>query len=1147
MTTSIRSAVALAVLAAALSAPAADLVRSPARELPVLHDVDVVVVGGASAGVAAAAEAAKAGAKVFLATPHPYLGDDLCATYRLWLEPGETPRGEMAKALFAGEPERPEGKGLELTYSADLKPSAKHADTQPPSRLADGKMENAAKDSVQYDGRVTLVADLGARRKIARASVKAYQRPHEFVVGAVGISVSDDGKTWSEPVVAENPDPGSGREDSAIDIGADLAVETRYVRFAVRPGKDITRILLAELVVEGAPEPGAAPAAVAPAVARPLHVKKTLDEVLINAGVPFLFHCHVVDVLRDARGNLAGVVIANRSGRQAVRAKVVIDATPRATVARMAGAGFRPFPAGTHVFRRAVIGGEPVSKSGVSPVARAARPVVRDEEARRVQVIEYDLAIPMKDGSFASFAEAEQVARDGTWTPDLKDSSDTLFLVPPDPMISLAPASGVWPGAEKASLGALRPKGQDRLWVLGGCADVSRESAVAMLRPHEFLELGARVGREVAAEAKALPAVTAASVVAAAPAPAGGPEVMDQPAAANPRLAGLPVVKEADRGLPVEAEYDVVVVGGGTGGAPAGIGAARQGAKTLVIESIFGLGGVGTWGQIASYYHGYRMGFCAEIDKGVLAIGGVTNGTGHKWNVEHKSEWLRREVRKAGGDIWFGTVGCGALVEKGVVRGVVVATPQGRIVVRAKVVIDGTGNSDVAAAAGAECTYTDEAEIAVQGTGLPPRSLARQYINTDYTFVDETDIFDIWRAFVVGRELFGKAYDQGRLIDTRERRRIIGDVILTPTDMFLGRTWPDTIALAQSNFDSHGYTIHPIFSLRPPDKSSMTVNVPYRALLPRGIDRLLVIGLGISAHRDSVPILRMQPDIQNHGYAAGVAAAWMAAKNLASRAIDIRALQRHMVEMGIVPDRVLADEDNLPLPDDRVQWAVNALPEDWAGLEIVIAHTNAAIPKLRAALAKTGDGAAKLVYAQTLGMLGDPAGAEILASAVRQGDLSGGWDFKAMGQFGPNLTPTDSMMIALGRTRSPVALDPLLEKADLLDGSVVFSHHRAVALALEALGDPRAAPVLAEVLKKPGMSGHALTRIGDAKAKKFAGGTDTQVRRDALREIGLARALYRCGDHERLGESILKAYSADLHGHYARHAQAVLAKGKPGK
>jgi hypothetical protein len=41
----------------------------------------------------------------------------------------------------------------------------------------------------------------------------------------------------------------------------------------------------------------------------------------------------------------------------------------------------------------------------------------------------------------------------------------------------------------------------------------------------------------------------------------------------------------------------------------------------------------------------------------------------------------------------------------------------------------------------------------------------------------------------------------------------------------------------------------------------------------------------------------------------------------------------------------------------------------------------------------------------------------------------------------------------------------------------------------------------------------------------------------------LARALYRCGDHERLGETTLRRYAEDLRGHLARHAQAVLASG----
>ena len=77
-----------------------------------------------------------------------------------------------------------------------------------------------------------------------------------------------------------------------------------------------------------------------------------------------------------------------------------------------------------------------------------------------------------------------------------------------------------------------------------------------------------------------------------------------------------------------------------------------------------------------------------------------------------------------------------------------------------------------------------------------------------------------------------------------------------------------------------------------------------------------MIGLGISAHRDAVPLIRMQPDIQNGGYAAGVAAAMAAADNRLLREIDLQDLQQHLVEIGNLPESVLTDQDSYPLPDE---------------------------------------------------------------------------------------------------------------------------------------------------------------------------------------------------------------------------------------
>ena len=70
---------------------------------------------------------------------------------------------------------------------------------------------------------------------------------------------------------------------------------------------------------------------------------------------------------------------------------------------------------------------------------------------------------------------------------------------------------------------------------------------------------------------------------------------------------------------------------------------------------------------------------------------------------------------------------------------------------------------------------------------------------------------DVTRAFVVARRKFANAFDLIGLPGTRERRQIEGDATVTPLDIYAGRTWKDSICLSRSNFDSHGFTVHPLF------------------------------------------------------------------------------------------------------------------------------------------------------------------------------------------------------------------------------------------------------------------------------------------------------------------------------------------------
>jgi hypothetical protein len=1109
----------------------APVVSESARQIPVVQEVDVVVVGGSTGAVAAAVEAARTGAKVFLAAPRPYLGDDMTATLRLWLEEGETPSAPLAKQLFDDPSQLDRINHLGFSYKADVRTAERHKDSYPPSVLNDGRWGEPTHDSVQYDSDVNITADLQRPQEIAEVNVRLYHQPSSggYAAESVTVFTSDDKKTWTQRAVI--PNKPSARQGLYVQLQAPLGVKARYVKFFVKKAPKVSRLLLGEIEIL-APASGKAPPKPWP---RPMHVKKVLDTALLEAGVNFLYGCYATDVLRDEQGHPCGIVMANRAGRQAVMAKMIIDGTERATVARLAGIQVRPYPAGKQTFRRVVIGGEPRSDEGmtarvIAPAYRGPFPNQAGTPSGDFAIIEYTLQLPMADGSYTAWARADQFARSLTYHPEQQFTSDLLFQIPPDAMHGQETAAGKWQGVQTLPLGVFRPKGVERMLVLGGCADISRDQAEKLLRPLALIELGQRLGKTAAQEAQSLASPRGARLSGTKATAGVVPgEVRELLAGARPTQKSATVSQES-RPLPVLGKYDVVIIGGGTAGAPAGIGAARRGAKTLVVEYLSGLGGVSTTGAISRYCSGNRVGFTAEIAGGA------------DWIIEQRMEWYRSELEKAGADVWFGAIGCGALVQEKRVTGAIVVTPQGRGVVLADVVIDATGNADIAAAAGAQCVYTGSQELAMQGTGLPPRQLGATYTNTDYTYTDETDMVDVWQLLVTAKDRYATAFDLGQLVDTRERQQIVGDVTVTFLDIATRRTFPDTIVQAAASYDTHGYIVDPFLLLKHPMRRTLTCDVPYRALLPRGLEGILVAGIGMSFHRDAQPVVRMQPDIQNQGYAAGVAAAMAAKAGVSPRAIDVRTLQKHLVEIGNLEKRVLTDNDLFPLPPERVAKAVKAILTDYASVAIIMSHRQQAVPLVREAYA-SAEGEAKLAYAKVLGMMGDATGMETLVAELARAtrwdevpDWRIGPDYPRAAQVGWSMSNLDNTMVALGRSRCADAVPAMVEKLKLLGPRSSFSHYRAVCLALELTADPRAAQPLAELLSLPGIGGHAYTTMDAKKA------TSEPVMM-SVREVAIARALYRCGDYHGLGEKTLRQYTDDLRGHFARHAQAVLNTG----
>jgi len=854
----------------------------------------------------------------------------------------------------------------------------------------------------------------------------------------------------------------------------------------------------------------------------PMMVKRTLDKALVDAKVNFLFGCYATDVLRNRDGEPCGIIMANRAGRQAMVAKIIVDATDRAAVARLAGASCRPSTEEVCEFRRMVI------VNDGSPSGRS---------------IEHRLTLPAPNGGFAAFAEIEQLARDRTYQEGQARASESLFFVPPDPIVGQKTATE-WQPAGSPDVGHFRPAGVNRIYVISGSIDAPRDVVARLLAPTGLMPLGRLVGRAAAEEARRLADPDGAHLPGDGTNVVGESEVKELLVGVRPTDRGRPTVPVNERSVSVLGQYDVVVIGGGTSGAPAAIGAARQGAKTLVVEYQEGLGGTGTVGLIGHPYHGKDIGFTREVpfpDK--------------SRNVEQKMEWYRREIRRAGGDIWLGAIGCGALVEGNRLTGAVVATPQGRGVVRAKVVIDATGNADIAVAAGAGFVYgDDEGDIALQGSGLPVRPLDKSYVNTDYLLVDEADMVDVWSALVGARRgMKPSVFDAGSQIQNRERRRVVGDHVLRYLDQVMGRTYPDSIVLSESDYDSHGYPTQAFFALLPHNAKSLKANhpavggscyTPYRCLLPKGLDGILVTGLGTSMERDASAMIRMQRDLQNQGYAAGVAAAMAAASGKGTRGIDIKAFQKHLVAVGNLPEEVLGHSDNYPFSSQEVAAAVRDLTaadrlKAAGALAVVLAHRETAIPMLQDAFNKAG-GEEQLTFARILGFFGRKESVPVLLKALAE---TPSWDARVrqgvMAEYAHLPTPVDTLVLALGYTRDRRALPSILRKLESLDARSPLSHHRAVAVALEQIGDPSAAPPLAELLAKPGMSGHAMTEL-----ETLYQDMDRRRREGALREIVLARALYRCGDVDNVAENILEEYRRDLRGLLAAHACAVLDAGE---
>ena len=443
---------------------------------------------------------------------------------------------------------------------------------------------------------------------------------------------------------------------------------------------------------------------------------------------------------------------------------------------------------------------------------------------------------------------------------------------------------------------------------------------------------------------------------------------------AQPPRNGTGFIREAARDVPVYHECDVLVVGGGPSGSAAAYAAAKAGADVVLLERYNHLGGLSTGGLVIwidrmTDWTGRQViqGFANEIldrlpadakagpaaadwgsrDPALASYWGARTSAFHgivSWAPTIDPERLKvatQEMLLAEG-VRLVLHGWAALpvVEDGRVTAVLFESKAGRRALRAKVVIDATGDGDVFARAGAEFENDiDEGDVhhsmntgfLIAGVDMDRwidfRLLQREpfadfmqrgrdrlgffqapyvswrkdialFLGPRQSGLSGLDIDDMTEVEIRSHRFmathcnffrqnapgFENAYmlQSGSQLGVRHTRRLKGVGKLTRAQWPEGIVLPGEIGVSPS-----------------PSPKFPVISVPYDSLVPARLDGLLACGRHVSSDASSHGFMREIPQCWLTGQAAGAAAAVAANAGVQPRAVDVRQVQAALRKQGV--------------------------------------------------------------------------------------------------------------------------------------------------------------------------------------------------------------------------------------------------------
>ncbi|APB34518.1 fumarate reductase/succinate dehydrogenase flavoprotein domain-containing protein [Gloeomargarita lithophora Alchichica-D10] len=449
--------------------------------------------------------------------------------------------------------------------------------------------------------------------------------------------------------------------------------------------------------------------------------------------------------------------------------------------------------------------------------------------------------------------------------------------------------------------------------------------------------------------------------------------------------------------IPELASVDILVVGGGTAGAVAGIAAGRTGYRTLVVEQLGCLGGTQTAALVTPMMPNQvdqvplNGGIDGEINQRLndLQESGVWKDGNRGWFNPESLKWLLEEMLLASGaELLYYSFFEDVIVSDQQVLGIVVTNKAGRGKILAQRTIDATGDGDVAYRAGVAFASGDPetgvnqpfsvrfhlgnvdlarfaeflgslgrhdvlaqaegsqvplihtAMVWERGWTLEP--LFRQGVADGVLLPEDGEYFQVFtmagrpgelafncprisgqvdgtnpwhltQAQILGRRAmrrylaFCRRYLPGcenaylvmgaPLVGVRESRRLVGEYVLTEADVLGARKFPDGIGRNNYPIDIHRPTKdqRPGLTRLPAGEYH---EIPYRCLVPVGVEQLLVAGRCLSATFAAQGSVRVQSNCRAMGEAAAVAMGMSLTAQITPRRVDGVQLRQKLIAQG---------------------------------------------------------------------------------------------------------------------------------------------------------------------------------------------------------------------------------------------------------